>query len=350
MKKAIRRRVYLIMSELKDHKNELVSIIVPVYNQERYLEECVQSIQKQTYRNLEIILVDDGSTDKSGAICEKLSESDKRIIVIHKQNGGVSAARYDGVMNSHGDWIMFVDNDDVLSPYAISLLLDNISDSIDIVSAGRIDSDIEYTFSMIANHYVKTIYSGKEICENIPEDEQQTIITPLWGKIYRKNYLDRIDFGRYRKKCPTIFFEDVLMTPILFYNARKICVIEQIIYFHREVPTSISRSGKLSSFYYEQIYSGDFLLQFSKEKGLKSYYRYELAIYLDSILRIWCLADESQFEKYRLDIIHFYKKYITEYLFFAKKSFLHRIMIVAFGLSKSLWKSLANKFYFNGKR
>ena len=91
---------------------ELISVIVPVYNVEKYLNRCVESIMNQTYKNLQIILIDDGSNDRSGKICDEYAEKDKRIEVIHKENAGVSAARNKGLDKAKGEWITFVDADD----------------------------------------------------------------------------------------------------------------------------------------------------------------------------------------------------------------------------------------------
>ena len=93
-------------------KEELISVIVPIYNVEQYLEKCIESIISQTYKNLQIILIDDGSNDKSGKICNKYAEKDKRVVVIHKENAGVSEARNTGLDNAKGEWITFVDADD----------------------------------------------------------------------------------------------------------------------------------------------------------------------------------------------------------------------------------------------
>ena len=95
---------------------DLISIIVPVYNIEQYIEQCVLSIRNQTYKNIEIILIDDGSTDGSGNICDKLAEGDQRIKVIHKKNGGLATARKDGVNSAKGKYIGFVDGDDWIEP------------------------------------------------------------------------------------------------------------------------------------------------------------------------------------------------------------------------------------------
>lgn len=111
------------MNECKKLDNVLISVIVPVYKVEQYLEKCVNSITAQTYSNLEIILVDDGSPDKCGDICDSLAEKDKRIKVIHKMNGGLSSARNAGIDIATGQYIGFVDSDDFIEPEMYEKLL-----------------------------------------------------------------------------------------------------------------------------------------------------------------------------------------------------------------------------------
>lgn len=100
----------------------LISVIVPVYNIEQYLERCVRSIMEQTYRNLEILLIDDGSTDQSGAICDRLAEEDTRIRVFHKENGGSSSARNLGILHARGEYLGFIDSDDYIEPDMYEIL------------------------------------------------------------------------------------------------------------------------------------------------------------------------------------------------------------------------------------
>ncbi len=103
--------------------NDLVSIIVPVYNAEKYLDRCVDSVKAQTYTNWELLLVDDGSKDASPLMCDKYASEDKRIRVFHQQNGGICAARNTGIKNIKGDYFFFCDNDDRIEPDAIEELL-----------------------------------------------------------------------------------------------------------------------------------------------------------------------------------------------------------------------------------
>ena len=102
---------------------ELISIVVPVYNVEKYLDKCVKSIINQTYDNLQIILVDDGSKDNSGKLCDLWGQRDRRIITKHKDNGGLSDARNYGVKFAEGKYVMFVDSDDIISEYIVEYLM-----------------------------------------------------------------------------------------------------------------------------------------------------------------------------------------------------------------------------------
>ena len=115
---------------------EKVSIIVPIYNAEKYLEECISSITNQTYKNLQIILVNDGSKDKSWELCKKIKDTDNRISIATQSNSGVSVARNRGLELADGEWIMFVDPDDILDKKIVEDLLANISSKIDIVASG----------------------------------------------------------------------------------------------------------------------------------------------------------------------------------------------------------------------
>lgn len=295
----------------------LVSIIVPVYNEEMYLDDCISSIISQTYKNFELILVDDGSTNTAGKICDKWASKYKQIHVIHKQNEGLSSARITGLSHSSGEWITFVDNDDIIYKDMLNILMNHVQKDIDIVAGGRFDTEHPEKVNW-PNSFESYTSKGSEVCEKIGKDQQKTIITPLWGKIYRRSFLDKFDLLKYKSLCPTIYFEDVLMTPILFNEAKNICIIKAPLYIHRSVDTSISRSGKLNSFYYEQIDSGNILVKYCKKHQLKETYEYELAIYIHSIIRIYCLINlylgKDDAKEYKQKIKKYFKKYYSSYL------------------------------------
>lgn len=121
-----------------EFKNPQISIIVPVYNVEEYLSQCVVSILDQTFTNFEVILIDDGSEDNSGHICEEFAKKDERVRVFHKVNGGVSSARNLGLRYAKGDWICFVDSDDLLPCSSLQIFLSHVREDIDLVMAGYV--------------------------------------------------------------------------------------------------------------------------------------------------------------------------------------------------------------------
>lgn len=137
-----------------------VSVIVPVYNTEKYLPQCIDSILAQTFTDFELILVNDGSTDNSGKICDKYAEKDQSIVVIHQENSGANRARETGVNISRGEWITFVDSDDTILLNAIELLINNISDNIDIV-IGQIFKTKRRTKILSISDYRKKLLIGK---------------------------------------------------------------------------------------------------------------------------------------------------------------------------------------------
>lgn len=165
--------------------NPKISIIVPIYNMEQYLERCVDSILSQTYKDFEIILVDDGSTDNSGIICDDYAEKDQRIKVIHKKNGGISSARNAGIKLSKGQWLLFIDSDDCVKPdYVMSFFTPFPPQSKHIIIQGQtvIAQDKTYLYKINEKTYDK---------EDIPLAiaEQEVF---LHGSTYSKIYEARI--------------------------------------------------------------------------------------------------------------------------------------------------------------
>ena len=140
-----------------------ISIVVPVYKTEKFLKQCVDSILRQTYSDYEIILVDDGSPDKSGELCDELSCADKRIKVIHQKNSGVTVARAKGVGQAKGEWVCFVDSDDTLPQDALSRLSEGICNETDLVIGFWDDRKIIKREWMKLNEYRETCITGKKI-------------------------------------------------------------------------------------------------------------------------------------------------------------------------------------------
>lgn len=171
----------------KVYHNSLVSIIVPVYNSERYAEKCINSILEQTYKNIELIIIDDGSIDNSGYLCDVFAKEDRRVKVKHVKNSGVSAARNKGIKIATGKFIQFVDSDDYIEPNMIEALTNEINKNVDIVFCGykRISKDK----NGIINVENINLYNQDDITRKIFLNEfgvffKNYYINYLWNKLY----------------------------------------------------------------------------------------------------------------------------------------------------------------------
>ncbi|NIK78176.1 glycosyltransferase involved in cell wall biosynthesis [Paenibacillus castaneae] len=170
--------------------NELISIIVPIYNAEQYLARCVNSIINQTYKNIEIVLVNDGSQDSSGVICDEFADKDNRIKAIHISNKGVSHARNVGIDNTSGNYIQFVDSDDYIEPNMVELLVKYITDhDVDLIICGHTSIDANNNLEERARMN-DAIYSSKnEIYFKLLDCRNSSFMNPPWNKLYKSNII-----------------------------------------------------------------------------------------------------------------------------------------------------------------
>ena len=214
--------------------NDLISVIVPCYKVEEYLGKCIESIQKQTYKNLEIILVDDGSPDSCGSICDEYANSDIRIKVIHKENGGLSDARNAGINIAKGKYIAFVDSDDLVT-----------------------EDYIEYMYSMIAKTNcdlaisgVKTIFKNDEIKEE--EGTRKNEVLTAEQTFEKLLFADVIDVCAYAKLYKRELFDDIRFPKGRVYEDTAIMykIIEKannkIVFGDKRCYYYISRAGSIS--------------------------------------------------------------------------------------------------------
>ncbi len=172
--------------------NDLISIIVPVYNIEKYIFECLDSITKQTYENIEIILVDDGSTDNSSKICDEFSKKDERMKVIHKINEGVSKARNIGINEAHGKYITFIDSDDYVDKNYVKFLYDEIiSCDADVSICGTIDIDDNNVFIKKSIPF-DNILNSEEALKQLLNEKFYTSV--IWSKMYKNNIAKNVKF------------------------------------------------------------------------------------------------------------------------------------------------------------
>ena len=217
--------------------SELISVIVPVYMTEMYLDDCLQSIVDQTYRNLEIILIDDGSTDQCPQICDKWAEKDPRIIVIHKENGGVSSARNAGIERAQGRYIVFIDSDDLLSPLYIEYLYRALCDTEADISECRYSRrlDLLEKPSPRTTMPQPVLQTAEEALRawSFPESDELNLV--VWNKMYRSELVRDVCFSE-EFNGP----EDVLFTCFVFGKSRKTAHIDSILYYWRNTPGSLS--------------------------------------------------------------------------------------------------------------
>lgn len=210
--------------------NQLISIIVPVYNVEKYVLKCLNSIKEQTYENLEIIIVDDGSEDNSGKICDEFIDNNKSARVFHKKNGGLSSARNYGIRKAKGEIIAFIDSDDYVEKTFISDMYERmIKNDADIVVCGY--DDVRPSEENI---------SGKEATIRLLT-KQNNLEILTWNKLYKKSlFIDNnivFPIG--------IIHEDTLTTYKLLSKAKRVSYIAKSLYVYTTREESITRSEKI---------------------------------------------------------------------------------------------------------
>lgn len=221
---------------------ELISVIVPVYNTEQYLVECLESILKQTYSNIEVILVDDGSIDSSGNICDQFARNDSRIRVFHKKNEGVAVARNFGIQHSNGEYVVIVDSDDVAVDRMIEVLYTQIKEKNADIAIGNYyiydESDGNFYFYVTDQDYCVEVLSSQELI-----DRQEgawrwnsTAFMLTTFKLYKKVLFNDVSFTHGRR------FDDEASTHRLFLRSKKTVFINDNIYLYRRRSGSIMRS------------------------------------------------------------------------------------------------------------
>lgn len=211
---------------------DLISVIVPVYKVEKYLDECVTSILNQTYKNLEIILVDDGSPDNCPKMCDNYAANDSRIKVIHKNNGGLSSARNAGLDVAKGSFIQFVDSDDVIDINMIQHLYNNLKTTDSDISCCLYYKSDKEMGGLSKEPYKITTFSNLEILNDLYCKKLQNVIS--CNKLFRKSLFQEIYFP-VGKIC-----EDIFTIYKLMYKAKKIVKSSFIGYFYRQTPGSIT--------------------------------------------------------------------------------------------------------------
>lgn len=241
----------------------LISVVVPVYNVSLYLSECIESILHQTYKNLEIILVDDGSTDGSGQICDSFLKVDNRVKVFHKKNSGLGLTRNFGIQHAKGEYLSFVDSDDFAEPEMIEKLISAVNKSkAELIIGGftRVNQNGKVIF---VKHYKSKVYIGEEIqnklCPRILgglPDKSDDIKASVWNNLYSSRFIkeNNLSFVSERKYIS----EDIDWTLKCLSCAKKVEICSFSDYCYRTNNASLSqkynaKKFELSTFFYSYI-------------------------------------------------------------------------------------------------
>lgn len=286
----------------------MITVIVPVYNVEPYLRKCLDSIVNQTYRDLEILVIDDGSTDGSGRICDEYTEKDARIRVFHTENRGLSCARNLGLDKAKGSWIGFVDSDDWIEAHAIQRFLDTaMTTGADIAACRFYQEYVDRTIeSPGANE--PFIVEGDKILRSMLVERKMS--EDVWNKFYSAKLFNNIRYPEGR------IFEDYATTYKLIQKSRRLAYIPDCLIHYRNRENSLSNIHSMKSLVdYWSVYRERFdnLGQLSDE-----YYRVALSDSIRAVGRMWrwyngCSKEEKRDAKKWLDEMQeFVKKHGME--------------------------------------
>lgn len=288
----IRTKVEQRECERQNMSKNMISIIIPVFNQEDRLARCVESILLQTYKNLEIILVDDGSTDLSPKLCDEYSGKDNRIKTIHKENGGVSSARNMGLQYAKGDFIMFVDSDDYIKPNYCQNLVDWAKRyQADIVCT---NIEIECEDDVINNEVFYLIEQEGVICdsERIIRDccDKVMYTMTIWSKLYKRGILKNLSFSQTLK-----FAEDTLFARQALWNSKRVALIPDNGYVYIKNAGSITIKDKSYLRMYNSMQTAGYLVRYCEyikseytEKAVK-----QLFEYICGVCAMLCMTGEK---------------------------------------------------------
>ena len=219
-----------------------VSIIVPVYMVEEYIAQCIESVLNQTFVDFELILIDDGSKDNSGIICDSYAKKDDRITVIHTDNNGAATARNIGLKCASGRYIAFLDGDDYFAENMLERLYKEIDGSeydIAVSDFLNILPDEKDNFSL--NLTEKTV-SGREVLEHLKNEKNYGVWTIVWNKLYKREALNNLSFpdGKY--------FEDEFFSNRLYLNINQIHIIPDILCYHRVLSSNTMNTQKTENY------------------------------------------------------------------------------------------------------
>lgn len=295
----------------------LISVIVPVYNCEMYLNQCVESIINQTYSNLEIVLVDDGSTDDSGKICDEYSEKDHRVVVLHTVNGGAASARNKGLNVAKGEYITFVDSDDWIESDMYHSMLELLkNNSADVAKVGFI-KEYENNSSIVLGNEYDGIYLKDEAVKKFLYHENE-FCGGVWDKLYKRKLFDNV---RFPEKLIT---EDYYVNALIYANLNRIAVSSKAYYHYRMQENSVCHQP-VNNHTFDEIETAKMLLEY-----------YEKNMIATKIDRDFYMSHAIYDVLYNLMVKGSDKKMVSEYQLRYKKVFYRLILNNKVSLKKKV--------------
>ena len=311
-------------------KNPLISIIVPIYRVEKYISKCLDSILSQTYKNLEIILVNDGSDDDSISIAKYYAKKDNRIVIIEEDNKGLSCARNNGINSSNGEYITFVDSDDYIEKDYIEKLYNGIKKyKVDIAIGGH--------NTIYSNGKIKEKYSNNEYVIDSKEALEKLLYVDdidsfAWSKLYKKSLFDEIKFPRCR------LFEDIATTYKLIDSVDKVCVVSYPIYNYVIREGSIT-TDEFSNKKMDLIVSAIEMTHYLKNKYkdlAKACDAYLMYAHLETIKLL--ASSKHKYKKEQKELVYYIRKHYIDYIKDKRVNNKNKIDVLIVTLSFNLYK------------
>ncbi len=247
---------------------DLISIIVPVYNVEKYIDKCVESVLAQAYKNIELILVDDGSTDLSGKKCDDWAAKDSRVVVIHKENSGSADSRNMGLDIAKGDYIGFVDSDDWVTPQMYSMLYDSLIQNNSDMSVCMFEMVNNEDELIENNEYPLKLYSGREFANIIISEKKPRISYAIWKCLFKKAIIRDLRFF-----SGVHYNEDAIFLIDSLWRAEKVSFIDAPLYYYRVHESSISNVNMSEKHIDDILFKCDWLIKYYKSHGNKKEFK-----------------------------------------------------------------------------
>lgn len=318
----------------------LISVVIPIYNMELYLKECIESVLNQTYTNLEILLIDDGSTDSSLEICKKYAALDRRIVVIHQENKGLSGARNTGIKKAHGKYLAFVDSDDYINKMMIEKLYCaiNKSEGVELAVCG-IQCIYDHNFQG-EKQEVRSIIKDEECDAQIAIERLFSPLAESWqyvvscNKLYKSSLFDNVCF------LESYIHEDEIIIHRILGQCKKIVFISDILYYYRQRNGSITAAEYTAQHldYFKAI--EDRIIYFKNTNRKKLLEKSASQFWYGTINRYYIFQPNDRNNFYLKRFLKSYRRIVVYLLTKANVCWKERIAILLFAISPQLCKKL----------